>query len=74
MNYFVWAKGNLFRIVFSFDLKEKDAVVNISLKESEILKKLNFKEKEIIVIKWNWFWIISCEKWVEKIIPKICNK
>ena len=31
-------------------------------------------EKEIIAIKWNWFWTISCEKWVEKIIPKICNK
>ena len=42
--------------------------------EEEILKKLNFKEKEIIAIKWNWFWTISCEKWVEKIIPKICNK
>ena len=55
-------------------MKEKGVVVNISLKESEILKKLNFKEKEIIAIKWNWFWIISCEKWVEKIIPKICNK
>ncbi|RAL57549.1 hypothetical protein BLD25_02750 [Candidatus Gracilibacteria bacterium GN02-872] len=74
LNYFVGAKGNLFRIVFSFDLKEKDAVVNISLKESEILKKLDFKEKEIVAIKGNGFGTISCEKGVEKIIPKICNK
>ena len=70
LNYFVWAKGNLFRIVFNFDFKEKGAVVNISLKESEILKKLNFKEKEIIVIKWNWFWTIFVKNEWKKLFRK----
>ena len=64
----------------------KDLNTNFSKKDivflrtnEENLEKLlevgkSFKEKEIVAIKWNWFWTISCEKWVEKIIPKICNK
>lgn len=51
--------------------KEINSEVNHLATQTWSIDKI---EKEIIAIKWNWFWIISCEKWVEKIIPKICNK